>query len=223
MLELHAPMIEDTPLPPIRFVSTLRGKDLWPKSHTKIDAKASPIAAVHVLAARHKLGLEQFSDMHDIGDNRTMIDIEKLLRMALHQSVLAFEILVGPGFGKLERQFIIENAFTKTLVEHLDLELEKAEKSWKRSKGAMAADHFSLLLMRAGISKNIAASDVSTILEKADLPAFDPLRVKKFNPKENFDLFKKLSKETRMQPTKLPKKPKGYDALNDFLVELRFE
>ncbi len=221
-LTLHTPIPKKSPIPSALFVSTLFGQDLWPQTHKKITGPASPTALVHVYSAAKMLALKQEPDMFSVDDLQTKIDLEKLIRMALHQSVLAFEILAGPGFGGLDRQFIIENAFTDSLVDNIDGLLLNAEKNWERTLSE-ASVHFNLVLTRFALNEDIASTDVATILENCTFPGQEKIADSDFAAEENFDLFKKLSQTARSGNTSLPARPKGYDGLSDYLVKLRLE
>ncbi len=160
--------------------------------------------------------------MFSVATRTTIIDIEKLIRMALHQSCLAFEMLVGPGTGDLDREFIIANAFTQTLADNMDGLLIKAEENWERTKHE-ASIHFNVLLSRLALNEGIASSDVATILSNCDFPEHKIIADSDFDPVKHFDLFKKLSQIARSGNNGLPKMPKGYEILSDYLIKLRLE
>ena len=184
----------------------------------------SPLVQVHVYPARIAMGLKRQPDMFTLAENQSFLELEKLIRMALHQSILAYEILVGPRSGAEEmNRDIIVNSFTSVLVSNMDELLQKAENSWGSANPSEHAYQFNLLLSRLALNSGIASIDVSSIVDACVFDGSEEIGDPDFRPTENGELFKKLSQVARKGHTPLPVSPKGYQELSDLLVNLRLK
>lgn len=165
-------------------------------------------------------------------------DLEKILRMMLHQSGLALEILASPVVlrqSEMDLRGIVEAAMTRGIVDHyLDVargivERASAVRDEREGQTEVWRDAIHQALVGLALCEGRVSFSLSTLLEWRDEEGLaaaleggeaggsgdcDDLRARATG------LIDELEASERAG---LPESPRGYDALNDYLVQTRLK
>jgi hypothetical protein len=190
----------------------------WAHEHSPVwiaarSDESRRFGGVFVTPARRAMGLRGWEDAHegttDTGDPWVLFDLEKLIRMALRQSGLAFEFLTSSvtwSPDSFPARKLAESAITRDVAQYYAdvarplLDSDTPDRwRWR-----------SLLTGWALATRGEVSHDLSTLqrLAEVDEPSSDDAG--------------RLLEEMRAGEA-LPKTPSDYDWLNEMLVDARME
>lgn len=186
-------------------------RPIWIARHEL--AERPRLGGVFVTPARRALGLRGWEDAYEglAGENPWVIfDLEKLIRMALRQSGLAFELLTSAATwsrAEFGARAIARAAVTRDLIEHyhdvarplLDDEAEASRWRWRSLLSGWA------LATRGEVSRNVA-----TLTELAGTAEQTPAVAARLI-------------DEMLAGDALPRRPADYDWLEESLVNARME
>lgn len=163
-----------------------------------------------------------------------LFEVEKIVRMMLHQSGLAFEILASPAVlhdDGFPARRIIESAITGDILHHY----RDVASGWMarlvetKGQGAAPADVLDVArnaLTGRALAEGRVAFDVWELASEFGLEALLRGVEKSVEPQLLDELSAKIDElleAIRPDTAKLPASPQDYDWLNDLVVEWRLE
>lgn len=186
-----------------------RGRPEAPRwlSRVDLDDEHGRVVGCYVTDAATALGLRPWDDAAEGRQGQAawvLFDVEKLVRMALHQSGLAFEALCSAAtWGDFPARAIADAAVTVNVLDYYrdvtaPLLHGRAER-WR---------YRTLLTGVLLAEQGIVSHDLSTLAGRL---ALEP----------GVDLSAAPALHERLRSSSLPTRPSGYDFLNDFVVQAR--
>ena len=195
-------------------------------SGTEVHGWRTPrhIAGISTAPAAQVLGLHAWDDAREglaIGTPWVIFDIEKLVRMLLRQSPLAFRVLASHlcavNITPIDREFILNAAVTQQLVRNIGIESKNTIKTTQRRDdvlGVLAELAGGWALARGHVDLH-AAAVLGTHPEWHDLDLESDVDVRR--------AISSLADELLNIEAVLPERPANSDGLSTWLVNRRLQ
>ncbi len=195
-------------------------------SGTEVHGWRTPrqIAGIATAPAPQVLGLHAWDDAREglaIGTPWVIFDIEKLIRMLLRQSPLAYRVLASHlcavDIAPIDREFILNAAVTQQLVRNIGLEAKNTIATTHRRDdvlGILAELAAGWALARGHVDLH-AAAVLGTHPEWNDLDLESDADLRR--------AILSLSDELLSLEAPLPERPADYDGLSTWLVNRRLQ
>lgn len=190
--------------------------EAWAAAHRKAPiwlaevelAATSRLVGVFVTPATEVLGLRAWDDADEGADPApwVLFDVEKLIRMALHQSGLAFEALTSAtSWGSFPAREIAQASVTSGILQYYrDVTTPLAD-------GKTEQWRWRTLLTGALLTRGIVSQSLPWLCDELQVAS-------RFNQADFATLRALLD-----GPSPLPGRPTDYDFVNDLIVRLRLE
>lgn len=202
-------------------------------------AQNAAYAGIVVQPAATVLALPGWEDAYEFVDDgslHTLFDIEKLIRMFLHGSHLALEVL-----GSTRRSRYLEE--TEAILDwtvnrrHLRPAIDSAATLWSDSATALdtgtVIDHFRRFLQGRALTRHQFGMGLNVLLEEVETDLADELttlagdraKVAETVPSHTLAAMRDFTRKHPIDPqtSSLPGAPSHYEALSNWLVDRRLE